>query len=367
VLRDTDVVVVGGGPAGLAAAIAARAKGFRVTVVDRAAPPIDKACGEGLMPDGVAALEELGVPLGRQHGWPFTGLRFVASELAVEAGFPAQCGMGIRRLILHGLLVERAAEAGVAMHWSTEVSGLSPEGVLAGGRLIRARWIIGADGLNSRCRSWTGLGVSRTDRRFGFRRHFRVAPWTEFIEVYWSGCCQAYVTAVGPDEVCVALMSRDSAIRFESLFRLFPELGARLEHATAAEVRGGISATMVLPKVTRGSVALVGEASGSVDALTGAGLTLGFRQAIALADALAHGDLSPYQEAHTRIRSLPCFVGRSLLLMERSPWLRRRVMRAFARKPARFSSAVAFHTGSASSAAPGIGGTLSLGWKFMRA
>ena len=49
----TDVFVIGGGPAGLAAAIAARGRGFRVLVADGAQPPIDKACGEGLLPTGV--------------------------------------------------------------------------------------------------------------------------------------------------------------------------------------------------------------------------------------------------------------------------------------------------------------------------
>ena len=63
-LNSTDVFVIGGGPAGLAAAIAARQQGFRVIVADGAQMPIDKPCGEGLMPDGVAALQELGICLG---------------------------------------------------------------------------------------------------------------------------------------------------------------------------------------------------------------------------------------------------------------------------------------------------------------
>ena len=60
-LDSTDVFVIGGGPAGLAAAIAARQLGFRVVVADGAKPPIDKACGEALMPDALKALERLGV------------------------------------------------------------------------------------------------------------------------------------------------------------------------------------------------------------------------------------------------------------------------------------------------------------------
>jgi len=61
--RQSDVFIVGGGPAGLAAAIALRARGFGVTVADPALPPIDKACGEGLMPNALRTFERLGVSL----------------------------------------------------------------------------------------------------------------------------------------------------------------------------------------------------------------------------------------------------------------------------------------------------------------
>jgi flavin-dependent dehydrogenase len=54
------VFVIGGGPAGLAAAIAARQRGFAVAVADGLEPPVDKACGEGLMPDTLRVLRELG-------------------------------------------------------------------------------------------------------------------------------------------------------------------------------------------------------------------------------------------------------------------------------------------------------------------
>ena len=61
--RDTDVFIVGGGPAGLAAGIAARRRGFQVMLADSAIPPIDKPCGEGLMPDGICALSNLGIAI----------------------------------------------------------------------------------------------------------------------------------------------------------------------------------------------------------------------------------------------------------------------------------------------------------------
>ena len=110
---QTDVFVIGGGPAGLAAAIAARRKGLAVTLADGAHPPIDKACGEGLMPDGLAALRTLGVALDTADGQPFHGIRFLGAGVSVEAGFQEGCALGVRRTVLHSRMVEEAAAAGL--------------------------------------------------------------------------------------------------------------------------------------------------------------------------------------------------------------------------------------------------------------
>ena len=118
---ETDVFIVGGGPAGLAAALAARRSGLDVVVADRAQPPIDKACGEGLMPDGVAALRQIGVTLGLEHGFPFRGIRFLDDELEAEASFPNSFGLGIRRTLLHRILTERAQDAGIVTCWNTRI------------------------------------------------------------------------------------------------------------------------------------------------------------------------------------------------------------------------------------------------------
>ena len=88
-LNSTDVFVIGGGPAGLAAAIAARQQGFRVVVADGAKPPIDKACGEALMPDAITALERLGVAVPAAEACPIRGVRFLSSGLSAEADFPS--------------------------------------------------------------------------------------------------------------------------------------------------------------------------------------------------------------------------------------------------------------------------------------
>jgi len=176
-LRGTEVLVVGGGPAGLAAAIAARQAGFEVAVIDCARPPIDKACGEGIMPDGLAALDALGVQVDVRQAAPFRGIRFIDGPREVGASFPNGVGYGIRRTLLHQWLVDRASRCGVSLHWSRRVTGLSTDGLLVEGEVVSSRWLIGADGQNSKLRKLSGLEPARRPPiRLGFRRHYRIAP-----------------------------------------------------------------------------------------------------------------------------------------------------------------------------------------------
>ena len=212
-IEQTDVFVIGGGPAGLAVAIAARKKGFQVVVADGSQWPIEKACGEGLMPETVAALRDLGVSVGADDGQAMRGVRFIGGSSDVAARFPSECGMGMRRVALHAKLVERATSCGAELLWNTPVAGISPYGVkLASGSVVRARWIVGADGIGSRVRSWAGLDATspkRRDYRYAVQWHYRMRPWSDFLEVHWGERAQAYVTPVGPDQICVATLSSE--------------------------------------------------------------------------------------------------------------------------------------------------------------
>jgi flavin-dependent dehydrogenase len=184
-VNATDVFVIGGGPAGLAMAIAARQRGLRVVVADGMQPPIDKACGEGLMPDGLAALEQLGLQLPLEQAYPFRGIRFLSRSLSTDALFPSGgVGLAARRPVLHRVMMDRAAQVGADLLWGQTVRGIASDGVRVGNDFVRARWIVGADGSNSRVRRWAGLDASYRPRlRYAFRRHYRVAPWTDHIAV----------------------------------------------------------------------------------------------------------------------------------------------------------------------------------------
>jgi flavin-dependent dehydrogenase len=337
----SDVLIVGGGPAGLAAAIAARLKGFTVTVADSARPPIDKACGEGLLPAAPAALAQLGISLDRQNAFPIRGIRFVGDGASVEASFPSGIGWGVRRTRLHRLLADRACELGVRMLWGVCVTNPA--------EIATSRWIVGADGQTSRIRRISGLdAAAKESSRFGFRRHYQVEPWADCVEVHWASGCQIYVTPVGQSEVGIALLTRDPHQRVEGALQAFPELQRRLQGvAFSSAERGALTMSRRLRRVVRDRTALIGDASGSVDAITGEGLSLAFRQSIALADAMVAGDLEAYQAEHRRLAQKPLLMADFMLLLDRSPWLRRRALRIMASKPAIFGSLLALHARTA--------------------
>ncbi len=357
-MNRADVFVVGGGPAGLAAAIAARERGFDVMVADGAVPPIDKACGEGVMPDGVAAARALGLDLA-PAGQPFRGIQFVTAGggQTVEADFPHGCGLGVRRTDLHRIMLAQAESLGVRFAWGTRVTSLAE---------VRARWIVGADGSQSPVRKWAGLDAcARDSRRYGFRRHYRVAPWSEYMQIHWGRGCQMYVTPVGPEQVCAVLISRNPKLRLEDALPGFPELEARLRQAASiSPERGGVTASRRLKQVWRGNVALVGDASGSVDAITGEGLCLLFQHAVALAGALEAGDLSLYAAEHRRIGRRPEFMADLMLMLDGRERLRARTLRALAERPSLFAGMLAMHVGELSPFDFLTNG-LALGWQML--
>ncbi len=169
---DADLLIAGGGPGGLAAALHARRQGLSVIVAEPRESPIDKACGEGLMPGGLAELSSLGVD---PAGLPFHGIAYVGAHHRAEARFRSGPGRGVRRTTLHAALAARAKEQDT--EWiSTRIDRVDQDarGVMAAG--IRAKWLVAADGLHSAVRRAVGIrAVAGTPRRYGLRWHFSAA------------------------------------------------------------------------------------------------------------------------------------------------------------------------------------------------
>jgi flavin-dependent dehydrogenase len=367
VTKHSEVIVVGGGPAGIVAAIAAQQQGLNATVLDARRPPIDKPCGEGILPQGVSALRALGISLPVESALPFRGIQFVDETHCACAHFAGGTGFSVRRIKLHQVLVDQAVAAGVKFQWGARVSQIDEQRVITAKETFSYRWLIGADGQNSPVRKWLGLDSRRTAaKRFGFCRHFQVWPWSDVAEVHWGKRCEIFVTPLTGQEVGVSVLSRDPALRLESALKDFPALTEKLRGAPPTTKESGDTTSLrILPRQVRGRVALIGDASGTVDAVTGHGLSLSFQQAIALAEALKKNDLLHYQQAHKKIAAVPVAMTRLMLLMSNSGWIRRRSIRLFQESPLLFARMLAIHSESMPLSDIGMADIAGFGWKFL--
>ncbi|MFD3924783.1 NAD(P)/FAD-dependent oxidoreductase [Streptomyces sp. NPDC058614] len=331
-----DVLVAGGGPAGLAAAIHAALAGLEAVVVEPRTGPVDKACGEGVMPGGVSALRALGVEV---TGRELRGIRYVDGTTRAEASFRGGNGLGVRRTTLHSALHQRAVDVGVRM-LPGKVGEVrqSADTVTAAG--TTARWLIAADGLHSPVRRGLGLELpGRPHGRYGLRRHYRVEPWTDFVEVHWSTHGEAYVTPVGDDLVGIAVLSR-SRRGYDEHLAGFPALTASLRGPAATEVRGAGPLRQRVKRRTAGRVLLVGDAAGYLDALTGEGIALSLATAGAAVRCLAAGRPAEYERAWARLTRRHRLLTGALLAASHRPGTARLIVPAASRMAPVFAAAV---------------------------
>jgi 2-polyprenyl-6-methoxyphenol hydroxylase-like FAD-dependent oxidoreductase len=319
------------------------------------------------LPQGVAALRALGISLPPDSTLPFRGIRFVDGEHSARAEFAGAPGFSMRRSKLHQFLLSRAFEAGVEFRWGQHVTTIDEDSVTTVHEKYRYRWLVGADGQNSQVRRWAGLNPRTAGRnRYGFCTHFRVKPWSDVAEVYWARGCQIFVTPMAGEEVCVAVISRDRGVRLEGALPQFPALAARLKDTNPTTKESGDTTSLrILPAVARGRVTLIGDASGTVDAVTGHGLSLSFQQAVPLAEAMILRDLTHYQRVHKRISSVPILMTRLMLLLAGSDWMRQRTIRLFEKSPGLFSRMLAIHTGAAPLSSVGLAELAAFGWNFL--
>lgn len=327
---DAEVVVVGAGPAGAAAAFFLGAAGREVVLVDRRAFPREKPCGEGVLPAGAGVLARMGVrgALDAAGARSFRGIRYHAPGGRTAVGFfpGGESGLGVRRRVLDDTLLAAARSCPrVRVAEEFHVRALLRDGrgavcgVADGEREIRARLVVGADGARSRVRKLAGLDGA-TAPRWGVRQHFRPVDEPvsdELVDVYVTGDAEAYVTPVAPGEWGVAWLAGTGApLEDGAAFGERAELRIR----ETLRGRGGIAALLAdapatsepLAAAGMGSVArspieegvlLLGDAAGAPDPITGMGTSFALRCAEALPEALAgafsRGDfsrqaLSPY-------------------------------------------------------------------------
>ena len=297
-MTDVDVLVVGGGPVGLASAIEARLAGLTVALVEPRDGDIDKACGEGLMPGALPLLARLGVD---PDGMPLRGVSYRTETRRADHLFRSGEGRGVRRTTLHRALADRATELGITRVAARVEAVLQTNSTVTAAGLT-ARYLLAGDGLHSSVRRQVGLERAvRGSRRFGLRRHFAVAPWNDLIEVHWTREAEVYITPIAPDLTGVAVLGPPRT-DFDTAVEEVPELAERLAGVDAVtEVRGAGPFRQRAKARTAGRVLLVGDASGYVDAITGEGLRLGFEQAAVAVAAVADDTPTRYEREWRRV------------------------------------------------------------------
>lgn len=328
-----DLVVVGAGPSGSAAAVAAQRAGLATLLLDAQGPNRDKTCGDGLTPRAVDTLRRLGLEVPAYRNF---GLKLHGFGGDVVAPWPRGEGSASARATFDAMLVDAARAAGATIRQHCAASGVQFDGsaisaVETDQGAVRTRWVVVADGVRSPIgkvlgRTWHKGQVFGIAARSYCSSPLSQEPWMHsHVELRdASGTIQpgyGWIFPLGDGHVnlgCGALSTdaRPAKVNTKKLLALYAsqqretwQLGSEQQVASALLPMGGAVSNVAGP-----NWALIGDAAACVNPLNGEGIDYGLETAVLAVELIADGgDLTlawpallreTYGEAFTLARSL---------------------------------------------------------------
>ncbi len=322
---ETDVLIVGAGPGGSAAAYHLARHGIEVTLVDKASFPREKVCGDGLTPRAITSLEKMGVDTEDPRFERHTGLRIYSRRTTLELPWPTLedfpgYGLTMTRSSFDELLARRAQKAGAGLRERTEaLAPVVDEGWVTGARVreldgdaqidVRARFVVAADGAASRFAAQAGVRRDPT-KPLGIaaRRYYRIArhpgPWLEVWMDLWEGDALMpgygwlFALADGSVNLGAGLLNTFKNFKDVSAQRVFgtfakmlpPEWGVSEDTAEGPVLSGPLPMGMSRVPACIPGMLVVGDAAGMVNPFNGEGIAYAMESG-ELAAELIHGAL----------------------------------------------------------------------------
>ncbi|MGI8879443.1 MAG: geranylgeranyl reductase family protein [Jatrophihabitans sp.] len=340
---DADVIIVGAGPGGSAAAYWMASAGLDVLLLEKTIFPREKVCGDGLTPRGTRALVDMGIDVSEQAGWLHNkGLRVVGGGLRLELPWPElssfpNYGLVRPRADLDQLLVRQAVKAGARLQEETTVSEPVQDST---GRVVgvnakvgpdrrpvtyRAPVVVACDGVSGRMA--LALGIQRNDNRpmgVAVRRYYEsprthddhLESWLEL----WDGAPGAddakllpgygWIFGMGDGTVNVGLGVLNSSAGYQKtdyrklltswLDNTPQEWGLREENATCPTRGAGLPMGFNRTPHYRDGIVLVGDAGGSVNPFNGEGIPYAMESGKFAADAVVQALARPQGPSRER-------------------------------------------------------------------
>lgn len=345
--EDISIGIIGGGPAGLSAAICLAEKGIDVEVFEKGDWPIDKVCGEGILPIGVEFLESHNIleNIGAENYRKFFGIRYIDGRKTAHADFKQGFGLGIRRTALSEGLVKRANEfSNISLNSSCELDSINKFDNTVE-ILIRRNenlekynfdYLISCDGLRSKTRRLLYLDETSSNniQRIGARVHYQSRPWSDRVEVYWHNGIECYITPVSEELIELAFIWNHEIVKpqnfgglEEGLKHFFPDIFDRFkDNKKITNLRSIGPLALKSKRAFKDRVILLGDAYFYLDGITGEGISMAFAESEILTDCLMFDKKTFPNNYESRIKSRiknHIFVTRLALFFSNKPKLRR--------------------------------------------